>query len=382
MNINTNVIKLIFTTLNFYKKQKFKKYKSSIKSHFLFKCAFIIIINLIIFQLFFLCKINKKIGIISVRHNVNIGNNLLKYAISIKLKELGYIPYIIGTRKKKHNSNITFINQTTNLVIIQNSFKEIKKDDYDVLMVNSDQTWRRWDKYFYDYGFLKFAEKWNIKKFVYGASIGFNTWKLSKRDDKIARNLLKNFTGISVREEGSIKLIRQHFKVNPTLVLDPTLLIDKKYYLDIIKDYHGKIEMKNKYIFMYTTYKNNIVTNLSKKAGKIFNYDVYYYQLNNNSLIQDFIYYMVNSNAVITSSFHGSVFSIIFNKPFITIYNKLDAKERFNSLDKIFGIHDRLFEKDDKVTFEQLLKPLNIDYKLLNQLKKNSINFLIKNLEK
>jgi hypothetical protein len=231
-------------------------------------------------------------------------------------------------------------------------------------MVNSDQTWRRWDKYFYDYGFLKFAEKWNIKKFVYGASIGFNTWKLSKRDDKIARNLLKNFTGISVREEGSIKLIRQHFKVNPTLVLDPTLLIDKKYYLDIIKDYHGKIEMKNKYIFMYTTYKNNIVTNLSKKAGKIFNYDVYYYQLN------------------ITSSFHGSVFSIIFNKPFITIYNKLDAKERFNSLDKIFGIHDRLFEKDDKVTFEQLLKPLNIDYKLLNQLKKNSINFLIKNLEK
>jgi len=367
MNININEI---------------KKYKTSIKYHYFFKCAFILIINLIIFQLYFVCKKNKKVGIISVRHNVNVGNNLLKYAISITLKKLGYIPYIVGTRKKKHNSNITFINQTTNLVIIQNSFKEIKKDDYDVLMVNSDQTWRRWDKYFYDYGFLKFAEKWNIKKFVYGASIGFDTWKLSKKDDKIATNLLKNFTGISVREEGSIKLVKQHFKINPTLVLDPTLLIDKKYYLDIIKDYHGKIEMKKKYIFMYTTYKIDMITKLSKKAGEIFNYDVYYYQLNNNSLIQDFIYYMVNSNAVITSSFHGSVFSIIFNKPFITIYNKLDAKERFNSLDKIFGIHDRLFEKNDKITFEQLLKPLNIDYKLLNQLKKKSINFLIENLEK
>ena len=63
---------------------------------------------------------------------------------------------------------------------------------------------------------------------------------------------------------------------------------------------------------MYTTFQNNKVANLSKKAGKILNYDVYYYQLNNDSLIQDFIYYMVNSNAVITSSFHGSVFSIIF----------------------------------------------------------------------
>ena len=333
-----------------------KKPNKYIKSHYLFKCEIIIIIN--------------------------VGNNLLKYAISIKLKELGYIPYIIGTRKKSNNSNITFINQTTNLVIIQNNFNEIKKDDYDVLMVNSDQTWRRWDKYFYDYGFLKFAEKWNIKKFIYGASIGFDTWKLTKKDDIIARKLLQNFTGISVREEGSIKLVKQHFKINSTFVLDPTLLIDKKYYLDIIKDYHGKTEMKKNYIFMYTTFQNNKVANLSKKAGKILNYDVYYYQLNNDSLIQDFIYYMVNSNAVITSSFHGSVFSIIFNKPFITIYNKLDAKERFNSLGKIFGIHDRLFEKDDKITFEQLLKPLKIDYKLLNQLKKKSINFLKENLEK
>ena len=57
------------------------------------------------------------------------------------------------------------------------------------------------------------------------------------------------------------------------------------YYLDIIKDYHGKIEMKKKYIFMYTTYKIDMITKLSKKAGEIFNYDVYYYQLNNNSLI-------------------------------------------------------------------------------------------------
>ena len=306
----------------------------------------------------------------------------MKYAISIKLKELGYIPYIIGTRKKRHNSNITFINQTSNLVIIKNNYTEIREDDYDVLMVNSDQTWRKWDKHFYDYAFLKFAENWKIKKFVYGASIGFDKWKLTKKDDKIAKNLLKNFTGISVREEGSIKLINKHLKIKPILVLDPTLLIDKTYYFDIIKDYQGKQIMKGKYIFMYSTFNNQLLRNLTKKAGELLNYDIYYYELNNKSLIQDFIFYIVNSQAVITHSFHGSIFSIIFNKPFITIYHKRDAKERFNSLGKIFQVQQRLFERGDNINFEQLLKPLKINRRSLNSLKLKSIKFIKENLEK
>ena len=143
--------------------------------------------------------------------------------MSIKLKELGYIPYIIGTHYK--NFNITFINQTTNLVIIHNNFSEINKDDYDILMVNSDQTWRKFDEHFYDYAFLKFAQNWNINKFIYGASLGYDEWMLSSKDDEIAKKLLKNFSGISIREEGSKKLIEQHFGINPLSVLDPTLLI-------------------------------------------------------------------------------------------------------------------------------------------------------------
>ena len=71
-------------------------------------------------------------------------------------------------------------------------------------MVNSDQTWRKFDRHFYDIGFLKFAEKWNTPKFIYGASLGYNYWTFSKEDENIAKNLLKNFSGISVREQGSI----------------------------------------------------------------------------------------------------------------------------------------------------------------------------------
>ena len=180
--------------------------------------------SLIILLLYILEKnINKRkrIGVVGVRHENNIGNNLIKYSISIILKELGYKPYIIGTHWD--NRNITFINQTTNLIIIRNNFCEIKEDDYDVLMVNSDQTWRKFDSDFYDYGFLKFAENWKIKKFAYGVSIGFDNWELTPEDDEIAKKLLKNFSGISIREEGSLKLIEEHFGVKPKVVLDTTL---------------------------------------------------------------------------------------------------------------------------------------------------------------
>ena len=72
-------------------------------------------------------------------------------------------------------------------------------------MVNSDQTWRRFDKDFYDYAILNFSKKWKIKKFIYGASLFFDYWTLTPDDEKIAKYLLKNFTGISVREKGAKK---------------------------------------------------------------------------------------------------------------------------------------------------------------------------------
>ena len=199
-------------------------------------------------------KLPKKVGIISLRHEVNIGNNLIKYAISIIIKQLGYTPYIVGTHWR--NFNISFLNKTTNLVIIKNNFSEIKRNDYDVLMVNSDQTWRRFDKDFYDYGFLKFAESWKIKKFAYGASLGYDYWTLTQKDEEVAKKLIANFSDISVREEGAVKLIEEHFGRRPTFVLDPTLLIDKEYYLNIIKDYKGSRIMNKKYICLYN-FKSN-----------------------------------------------------------------------------------------------------------------------------
>ncbi len=167
------------------------------------KLFFIVIIN--IFNLIIKKKNKIKIGVISLAHSQNIGNILLKYAIFIKLSQLGFEPYIIGKKSSKHD--ISLLQQSTNVRIINTNFTEIKENEYDILMVNSDQTWRKWNKDFYDIAFLKFAYNWNIPKIIYGASLGFDTWEFTKKDENIAKYLLKNFTGISVREICSIKLI-------------------------------------------------------------------------------------------------------------------------------------------------------------------------------
>ena len=106
-------------------------------------------------------------------------------------------------------------------------------------MVNSDQTWRKFKKkkdlkHFYDIAFLKFAEKWKVPKFVYGASLGVNIWNFKKEDEKIAKMLLKDFTGISVRDKMAIKLIEKNLGFKPDFVLDPTLLYVSE---EIIFDY-------------------------------------------------------------------------------------------------------------------------------------------------
>ncbi len=93
------------------------------------KFVFIIIIIFYLFKAFYV-KNNKRIGVIGLEHSQNVGNNLLKYAMFIKLSELGYFPIIVGT--KFFNNNISFIKKAVNMRLIKN-FSEIKENDFDIL---------------------------------------------------------------------------------------------------------------------------------------------------------------------------------------------------------------------------------------------------------
>ena len=321
----------------------------------------------------------KKVGIIGLPHSQNIGNNLLKYAIYIKVCELGFDPYIVGQRYGKEN--ISFILNKVQVRLINKTFKEIGENDFDILMVNSDQTWRRHcDRFFYDIAFLNFSKNWNIPKFVYGASLGMDYWEYTKQEEEIAKSLIKDFRGISVREKGSIKLIEKHLLVKPTFVLDPTLLIDKKYYLKLINNFTIDGVKDNNFIFVYTITNSNNLNNFLKKISETYNYKIYKIGVNSINQIQKFIYGIYKCKAVITDSFHGTIFSIIFNKPFISFVYKERGKERFNSLKEVFNLNNRIYNYDSSPDINLLETPLNVNQKILNSLKKKSINFLKTNL--
>ena len=326
----------------------------------------IIIVLLIIIQVNIYFKKDKlKIGVISLSHSQNIGNNLLKYAIFIKLSELGFDPYI------------SFLQNKVKLRILQKTFREIKKEDYDLLMVNSDQTWEKYDNFiFYDIAFLRFAKNWKIKKFIYGAS-GSKKWLFNKIDKKIAKNLLKNFTGLSFREKESAGFVQKQLGFKTYFVLDPTFLIDKKYYLDLIENFQIN-HISNDTIFAYTVTNKirKLVENLTTQAKL----SLYFIDTETGDNIRKFLYGVYKCKAVITDSYHGTLFSIIFNKPFISFAFEEKFKERFDSLKEIFDISERIYTPNEIPNIQLLSKPLTLKLTKFNLLKKNSINFLKHNL--
>ena len=316
----------------------------------------------------------KRVGIVSVKNDLNPGNNLVKFSIATKLKEYGFEPIIIALGY----NNIDFIKKYVNLKIVNYTFKELNKTDYDILMVNSDQTWTfSQRRYFYDVAFLQFAKNWKIPKFVYGASMGTSHWFYSRRDDFMAKILLQNFTGISLREKVTCEEAVDHIGIKPEFVLDPTFLIDKKYYLDIIKNYKRDFNFSEKYIFVHRLDENRGINKFIDEVIRNLNYTPFY----SNKEVEDFIFGMNISEAIITDSFHGTVFSIIFNKPFITFINAHRGRGRFNSLNETFGLNDRIVDYNCmNINYNLLLKPLNINQTLLNELRNSSLAFLRKNL--
>lgn len=330
----------------------------------------------------------KRIGVINLPNYKNVGNILVKYSMFKKLEEFGFNATIITQKSvnEKRKVDYSFLNRTVNshLLILKKNFSELNKNDYDYLLVNSDQTWAYFNKkYFFDIAFLNFAKNWKVNKFIYAASIGSEKWFYNKKEEKIAKKLLKNFTGISFREKGTVKLAKEHLNIQSVFVLDPTLLIDKNYYLQEIKNYQSDFNINDKYIFIYQLIKNNIFEKVVNKSSTYLNYKIYKLELKNKDYIESFIFGISNCQAVITDSFHGTIFSIIFNKPFISYMNRKDGNGRFYSLREVFNLENRILESTnfENVNMNLLNESLNINQTLLESLKNFSINYLKRNLD-
>lgn len=167
------------------------------------------------------------------------------------------------------------------------------------------------------------------------------------------------------------------------LVLDPTLLIDKKYYLEVIKNYkNNEIQLNENYLFIYQVQfakKTNLVQLMNKfinKATKELKYKIYNLDMYVNDSVEKFLSGIYYSKAVITNSFHATIFSIIFNKPFITFRTNDD--ERLDSLKKSLYLNNRILEYTEIPDLNLLKNSLIMNETNLNLLKIKSFNYLKK----
>lgn len=274
-----------------------------------------------------------------------------------------------------------------------------KKEKYDALVVGSDQCWRPQYNVFLNEMFLEFAQKSDIIRVAYAASFGTDSWEMTENQTLHCAQLASLFNLITVREDSGIKLCRDYLGVESFQVLDPTMLLDKNDYERIVS--LEKEPVSNGQLFYYildsTKEKNSIITFVANKLQlESFSVmpPVHWENItrdvakNNISScvyprVTKWLQAFIDAEMIIVDSFHGAVFSIIFNKPFWVLENNDRGKARFDSLLKLFDLEDR-YVNINIVNNSEFDWERRIDWAKVNQIreekKQYSLNLLLAGL--
>lgn len=345
----------------------------------------------------------KKVGIITINDNTNIGNRLQNYATNEFLMQQGlYAENIVNFSKFNENSNglKNMIHILKEFICSQKKYKRRKKfekfnydyiknskyvlnrkcnlfklnNHYDYFLVGSDQVWNYKFGWATDNDFLTFANK--EKRISFAASFGIN--EISNDLKEYYKKNLEQFKAISVREERGKEIIKELTGRKDTVVLlDPTMLIPIERWNDVMKKpkmldkLHGK-----KYILEY--FLGNLSENRKKEIKRIS-------KESNCEIIDildekspfylcgpsEFVYLEKNAFLICTDSFHSTVFAILFNRPFV-VFDREDKEVKMNSrletlLNK-FGLNNRWFE--NKIDIQMLKANYEINSILENERKK------------
>lgn len=243
---------------------------------------------------------------------------------------------------------------------------------YQCIVVGSDQVWRK--SMTKSIGlcnfFLEFVNDENIKKVAYSVSLGSDMCDYKKGELDALGEMYKQFNAVSVREYSSLALFEQQGWIRPEAkwTLDPTMLLSKTDYEKLISQ-SDTMDLTTGKIFYYIL---DLSENLLKRIeGEDENHCVVV-SLNDSAhvSIEQWLNNILKSDKVITDSFHGVVFSIIFNKPFVFVGNERRGNARICSLLKMLNI--------------DMVKSSGINWietnNQISRLKKQSMDFLYETL--
>jgi hypothetical protein len=267
-----------------------------------------------------------------------------------------------------------------------------KKYKFDAYIVGSDQVWRpKYSPCITNY-FLDFLDgNTKVKKIAYAASFGTDDWEFTIEQTKNCSALAKQFDAISVRENSAVSLCKKYLCVEAIPVLDPTMLLTKEDYLFLIEQ-ESIPERRNNILFTYFlddwAERKNMINEFASKLNlqEVSGMPLQLFELRDSYNLYNNVYPSIaewlsgfrDARFVITDSFHGTVFSILFKKNFLVYVNEQRGLERLNSLLKLFGLMDRVIFSYKELPQKTLEK--NIDwrmvYDVLEKEKKKSYSFL------
>ncbi|GAA0098997.1 polysaccharide pyruvyl transferase family protein [Clostridium perfringens] len=344
------------------------------------------------------------INIITMHRVFNYGSVLQTYALSTYLEKQGHNVKIIDyiPERFKIKNVITYVNPKRNKSIlhkvafiiaalpgrllhknifenfIDKNYKVTKEKYYnidelklnipeaDIYITGSDQVWNsgfenRVDKAY----FLDFVPP-NKKKIAYSSSFGKD--KLDDYEVSEIKKMLDKYNYISVREDSGLNILRNIGIKDAIQVIDPTLLLDKDEW---DKKASSRL-IKEKYLLIYQLNPNkdiikyaNIIAREKKLKVAKFGWD--YFKSSNIDINlnykkpEDFLSAIKNAEFIVTDSFHGTIFSLKFNKKFICVAPPKYAG-RLDSILRKVNLEDRMI--NGNLNVENVYK--NIDYKKIN----------------
>lgn len=302
-------------------------------------------------------------------------NNWIKYILKIPFSMLQF--YCLGNKDKLNNYKIF----TQNYLHLLDFTENMSKYNQNIIILGSDQIWNprltNWDKtYFYSN-----YPKDNTKVISYAASIGNDSSTEEELD--FLRENIKNVDCISVREETAQKVLSSICDKPITTVLDPTLLLkstDTAWQQLISDNKYGR------YVLLYQMSNDPNTLKICRHISKLLNlkiievlaYPFGRHNLNFHKHITtagpaEFVTLFAHAEYVVTSSFHGTAFSLIFNKQFVTVAHPTAGSRQRDLLARI-GLSDRVVSSIDN------LPTSDIDYAIINERleieRRKSLDFL------
>lgn len=331
-----------------------------------------------------------KVGILTFHDAHNYGAVLQAYALKKYIKQLGYDVNVINYHHKtipdgfpRENNEERwekfnkFIKEITNgEQTVYTSEEDLEKLDIDFWICGSDQIWNTEITRGFNKGFFLDFET-NGKKISYAVSMGIPN--LPKEQEEDFKKSINKLDYISVREETLKQYAEKFTDKKVTKTLDPTLLLKNKDYDDLI------LENKyGEYVLIYALGPDERLTKIAKKIANEKNVKIielndkekenYFCEQVSDAGPMEFLTLIKNAKAIVTNSFHGTIFSIIFGKEFYTI-TRLNRNSRMENILDIVGMRDRLIDK-----IEELENVNEQDYqkalKNLEEEKKKSQEFL------